>query len=459
MQTGLIKDDEFQFLIRGPVGTKAEIIEKPIELSSMSDYHWKCCLHLQHEYPSFNGLCNDLISKIDLKLDDFYEEISYVNKPIQSTKNWSEELSQFQKLLLITSTKQEKLVNAISSYVSSTLGKAFTETAKNITLASLFMDTSSTTPLVFILSSGSDPMAALLRFADEKEFSDKLHSISLGQGQGPAAESLIEKGRTQGHWIFLQNCHLATSWMEKMEVIVRNMALGVTQTHPDFRLFLSSMPTTSFPVSVLQNSLKLTNEPPKGLRSNLMRALGDITKDFFELHIQGDNWKAMVFGLCLFHGVILERRKFGPLGWNITYEFSESDRECGLDVLDMFCDRQNKRTAIPWDALEYINGEVTWGGRVTDYWDQRCLATILKIFSSPRILEPDYSYSESGIYYCPKGKNLEEFKEFIGTLPFYDVPEIFGMHKNANIVFEVSDLLSFRDYSLTRQSDKSAVVN
>ena len=47
-----------------------------------------------------------------------------------------------------------------------------------------------------------------------------------------------------------------------------------------------------------------------------------------------------------------ERKKFGPLGWNIGYEFSDSDRECALLNLQLYC----KDTSIPWDALIYITG-------------------------------------------------------------------------------------------------------
>ena len=78
------------------------------------------------------------------------------------------------------------------------------------------------------------------------------------------AEKMISNATKSGDWVFLQNCHLAASWMLAMESTIKNFSSPDANIHEDFRLFLSSMPTKSFPVSVLQNSVKVTNEPPKG---------------------------------------------------------------------------------------------------------------------------------------------------------------------------------------------------
>lgn len=69
-----------------------------------------------------------------------------------------------------------------------------------------------------------------------------------------------------------------------METVVKDIQERPDAIHEDFRLYLSSMPAKHFPVAVLQNSVKVTNEPPKGLRANLRRAFGEIQSSFFEDH-------------------------------------------------------------------------------------------------------------------------------------------------------------------------------
>jgi dynein heavy chain len=72
--------------------------------------------------------------------------------------------------------------------------------------------------------------------------------------------------------------------MLAMERLIQKLSDAQEDVHPDFRLYLSTMPSRAFPISVLQNSLKVTNEPPKGLRANVKRAFFDLTTDGFEDH-------------------------------------------------------------------------------------------------------------------------------------------------------------------------------
>lgn len=154
----------------------------------------------------------------------------------------------------------------------------------------------------------------------------------MGQGQGPRAERMIIEGCKYGHWIVLQNCHVAISWMGELERISNDMTL-LGQAHPDFRMWCTSYPSSVFPVSVLQNSVKMTNEPPKGLKANMLRSFSSdplvrdkfFTNAFIFSPAANKSWLRGVFALVYFHAVVQERREFGPLGWNIPYEFSESD--------------------------------------------------------------------------------------------------------------------------------------
>lgn len=433
---GHVKDDEVDFLLHGAVQIDNDPSNKPAVIpTNMTDKQWNQCNFLQNRFENFKELTIDLDKTINISLKDKIFNVTEGSK--EATVEWSTKLNSFQKLMLISVLKPENLMMAISHYILETLGRDFIE-AKPTSIASVYQDMKNTIPLIFVLSSGSDPLGSLQKFANEKECSEKFHSISLGQGQGTAAQSLITKGRTAGHWVYLQNCHLATSWMTTLETIVHDIMLGNLQAHLDFRLFLSAMPVKSFPVSTLQNSIKLTNEPPKGLKSNLMRALIDLNEETFEFHILGHTWRKMIFGLCMFHGVVLERKKFGSLGFNILYEFSNEDREAAFRTLNLFINRE-VRTEIPWQALEYINAEITYGGRVTDEWDQRCIRTILKTFSNEKILEDGYTYSQSGIYQCPESQKLADFREYVSQLPYKEEPEIFGMHENANIVYETKE--------------------
>jgi dynein heavy chain len=100
-----------------------------------------------------------------------------------------------------------------------------------------------------------------------------------------------------------------------------------SEINPQFRLWLTSMPSNKFPVPVLQNGIKLTNEPPKGLKANLQRTYNEIKEEMYNSSKKPVEFQKLLFSLAFFHAIILERRKFGAIGWNIPYDWMNSDFE------------------------------------------------------------------------------------------------------------------------------------
>jgi dynein heavy chain len=259
---------------------------------------------------------------------------------------------------------------------------------------------------------------------------------------------MVSKAQDNGDWVCLQNCHVASSWMLSLEAMVNNMSQDYNPVHDDFRLWLTSMPAAIFPVLVLQNGIKLTNEPPKGVRANMKRTFNDIQEDVWEGCSKPQPYKKLVFALSTFHAIIQERRKFGPLGWNIRYEFNASDIECSMLTLKMFLEEQDE---VPYAALVYVTGQINYGGRVTDDLDRRCLMSILKKYYLPDILDDSYRFTPSGTYYAPPEGDLFSFRDYLEKLPLTEAPEVFGMHPNANITFQLQETRKMMDTILSIQ--------
>jgi dynein heavy chain, axonemal len=147
--------------------------------------------------------------------------------------------------------------------------------------------------------------------------------------------------------------------------------------HKDFRLWCTSMPTSYFPISVLQNGIKMTMEPPQGLRANLLRTYKNLSDVELNDCAKPDNFKKLLFGFCLFHAIIQDRRKFGPIGWNIAYEFTNEDLGVCKKQLKMLLDEYEE---IPYKVINFLGAEINYGGRVTDDKDVRLIKTILSGF-------------------------------------------------------------------------------
>jgi dynein heavy chain len=67
----------------------------------------------------------------------------------------------------------------------------------------------------------------------------------------------------------------------------------------------------------------------------LRRAFNQFQDDQFEkakTHKEKE-YKALLFALCMFHSLILGRKKFGSQGWSRNYNFNDGDLTICGDIL------------------------------------------------------------------------------------------------------------------------------
>eukprot|EP00924_Labyrinthula_sp_SR-Ha-C_P016850 augustus_masked-scaffold_6-processed-gene-16.8-mRNA-1 protein AED:0.39 eAED:0.39 QI:0/-1/0/1/-1/1/1/0/953 len=431
---GRVDNSEWYFLLTGGVTTENSL-ENPAK-EWLNELSWSEICRLE-KLSSFLGLTTVFLENLP-----FFKAIYDSTDAHRATMPgiWETKLGSFQKLLITRCLRPDKLVLGIQDYIVEQMGEKFVN-PPTFNLRTCFNDSTCCIPLVFVLSAGADPMTNILKLSETEHY--RVDSISLGQGQGPKAEVMIKNAVSkEGEkiWIVLQNCHLATSWMSKLETIVESIQIRSNsdeenRVNQNFRLWLTTYPTDDFPVSILQNSVKMTLEPPKGLRQNLLssyRADPISDMNFFNSvkRNDGNDFKKLLYTLCFFHALVQERREYGSLGWNIPYDFSNSDLIISVRQLAIFIDLYEE---VPFKCLNYCTGECNYGGRVTDDKDRRFLMTVLGTFYSPLVLVENQSLSGSGLYRVPPNMEYERYLEFIQSLPLATEPEVFGLNENANL--------------------------
>ena len=215
-------------------------------------------------------------------------------------KPW-DRLQGLEKTLLLRCLRPDAIGLQVRNFIQERLGQAFMQIPL-FNLEASYEDSASDKPLIFILSPGADPLKEIDKLATSMQMKDKMQTLSLGQGQGPVAEQLVSSAVSSGGWVVLQNCHLAPNFMAQLTSIWEE-TIGKAETHPEFRLWLTSYPSSVFPTSMLQAGVKITIQRPQALKPCLVSFYqSDIVTGSDGLYMKGnDTLKRLLFGLLHNH--------------------------------------------------------------------------------------------------------------------------------------------------------------
>ncbi|XP_045053259.2 dynein axonemal heavy chain 11 isoform X2 [Desmodus rotundus] len=342
--------------------------------------------------------------------------------------------SLIQKLIILRALRPDRMTCALRNFVEEKLGAKYVEQTR-VDLAKALEESSPATPVFFILSPGVDALKDLEALGKRLGFtidSGKFHNVSLGQGQETVAEMALEKASNGGHWIILQNVHLVAKWLGTLEKLIERFSRG---SHGDYRVFMSAEPAPTpsehiIPQGLLENSIKITNEPPTGMLASLRAALYNFDQDTLEVCSKEQEFKGILFALCYFHACVAGRLRFGPQGWSRSYPFSPRDLTICANVLYNYLEANPH---VPWEDLRYLFGEIMYGGHITDDWDRKLCRVYLEEFMNPSLIEDELMLAPG--FAAPENLDYAGYHQYVEEMLPPESPALYGLHPNAEIEF------------------------
>ncbi|KAK0158915.1 hypothetical protein PV328_009853 [Microctonus aethiopoides] len=338
-------------------------------------------------------------------------------------------LSVFHKVLVIQALRPDYLYSALTKFVTEQLG------VKNLappawTLETIAQNTKER-HILLLLSPGADPGPELRALAVHRQLPEGFVEISLGQGQVKQAEEAIERACRNGGWVLLSNLQLALNWLPRLESILRSDNC-TNAKNPSSRIWLTTEECYGFYPGLAGICLKLTYEPPEGVKRNMTRSLRQL-----QGHQTRTNNSEGIFVLAWLHAVLQERRRFIPQGWICSYEWSDADLEAAYELVINHSLKLNPEAHLDWEEGRGLLNVAIYGGRLQDQYDMRALDGILKNIWSR---DTFHGRCKLGGIMLVSEVNKKDVFRVIDQLPDSDNKpmEIFGLPPNALRAWERS---------------------
>eukprot|EP01064_Diplonema_japonicum_P034643 TRINITY_DN7253_c0_g4_i1.p1 TRINITY_DN7253_c0_g4~~TRINITY_DN7253_c0_g4_i1.p1 ORF type:complete len:4646 (+),score=1368.52 TRINITY_DN7253_c0_g4_i1:87-14024(+) len=432
-----LSHESFQTLLKG--GAALSIAESRVKPNQwLPDKAWLNVIALSDGAPKAFKMLPDCIARSERAWKEWYDIEAPESTPVPEI---DDKLEPFDRLLVVRALREDRAMLGALNYVSNILGKDYAEPLQ-LDFEQVIDTTTGLTPIIFLLSQGSDP-SALIEASAKKRKKQIIPQggISMGQGQEQAAmDATLTSFQGSGEWALLQNCHLGLTFLADLEdTLVKFDPEAIGE---EARVLITSEPHPKFPIGLLQMSIKLTNEPPPGIKAGIKRSYGWFNQEMLDSYRRPE-WRPMLFAQCFIHSNVVERRKFGPIGFCIPYEFNQGDWQASVQFLQNHMatigDDVKKGAQVSWITVRYMISEIQYGGRITDTKDRTMFNTICEVCMSDKILAPEYKFytfpgGNQG-YGIPMFEEYAKHKEYLDGYPEVDPPEVFGLHSNADIIY------------------------
>merc|ERR1719201_1424107 len=315
----------------------------------------------------------DFISRNEATWRKWFDENEPESCPVPDYEErivMEKSLGPFCRLSLVRCFREDRTVIGGAQFINVQLSDRFTQPVTDF-IEDIFSESSNRVPVLYLLSAGSDPTAMIGELAKKKK-KFPTDNVSMGEGQEVVAYEKMKLGFVAASWVILQNCHLGIGFMERMEDILTT----TPDIIEDFRLWITCEITPRFPIGLLQMAIKVTLEPPEGLKAGLYRTYTTLISQETLDKVDHDKWRTLLYVQAFLHSIVQERRKFGAIGWCIPYEFNTSDLDASLLFLEKHLSTTIMLGAqLSWNTIQYMVAEVQYGGRITDDLDRELFVT------------------------------------------------------------------------------------
>lgn len=121
---------------------------------------------------------------IDLYFIEFHKKFKKIFDAVDAHEEkmpgeWEDKLNSFQKMVVLKSIRADKITAAIQNFITEKIGKEFIE-PPTFDLMACYNDSTNVSPLIFVLSAGTDPVSDFKKLADESGMNEKIDLVSLG---------------------------------------------------------------------------------------------------------------------------------------------------------------------------------------------------------------------------------------------------------------------------------------